>query len=44
MLSTVVGAAIGAALGHYWGHYEWQTPQTGYCALVGAFIASITAR
>lgn len=44
MLAIVVGAAIGAALGHYWGDYDWQTKQTGYCALVGAFIAAITAR
>jgi len=44
MFSILVGAALGAAAGHFWGHYEWQTMKTLYCALVGAFIAAITAR
>ena len=43
-LSILLGAAFGAALGHFWGGYDWQTAEVGYCALVGAFIAAITAR
>lgn len=43
-LTMLAGAACGAALAHFWGHCEWQSAPTGYMAIIGAFIAVITAR